>query len=76
MSENAIVQMVRERDEALLSLDREKLAAYAAKYGVALPDDESVFWLGIHKARCHAMSLPQEARDESERWLKERGSKP
>jgi hypothetical protein len=67
---------VRERDDALLSLDKEQLLAYARKWGVNLsyiPKSDELFWVSIHKARTAATSLPIAARQESKRWLHERG---
>lgn len=67
-------QMVADRDAALLSLDPDKLAAYAEKYDAAiLPVDHPMFWVAIHKARTGLLGLPAEAREQSRRWLEERG---
>lgn len=72
-----ILQFCRDRDEALLSLDRAKIERFMAKYGV---EDETTsdeaFWRDIHKARCNNTLLPEGARKESERWLREHGSTP
>lgn len=65
--------MVKARDEALLSMDKERIKGYAKKYGVPLPEDEQTFWIGVHKARTAATGLPMAARSESKRWLLERG---
>jgi len=46
-----IAEMVKDRDEALLSLDEKKIRAYAAKYGVTMPTGWHSFWGGVHKAR-------------------------
>lgn len=75
MTMNDIQAWIRERDEALLSLDRAKITAYMLKYGDAssLPSDERVFWITVHKARTGARALPMEARSLSKRWLVERG---
>lgn len=69
-------EFVKDRDEALLSLDKEKIMAYARKWGVnelLIPRQEEIFWIAIHKARTAAKSLPMEARSESKRWLQARG---
>jgi hypothetical protein len=70
-----IERWMRDRDEALLSLDRAKIEAYMTKYGEAdsLPKDDRVFWMSIHKARTGARTLPMEARSLSKQWLTERG---
>ena len=64
---------VKERDEALLSLDKNKILEYCKKYSVPIPDDEEVFWAGIHKARIHTNSIPLDAKLDSCMWLGEHG---
>lgn len=67
-------QFVKDRDEALLSLDVEKLKAYAAKYNAKLAEPGSdLFWASIHKARTAANGIPEDAKQLSRDWLKERG---
>lgn len=34
---------IKERDEALLSLDRDKIEAYLRKYQIPIPQDDEVF---------------------------------
>lgn len=67
---------VKERDEALLSLDKDKIMAYAKKYQVSLPKNEKVFWAGIHKARLGVKSFSEEAKQISAEWLVNNGFKP
>ncbi len=69
-------KFVKERNEALLSLDRKKIERYCKKYGVTLPNNDEAFWLGVHKARCAIADLPLEERRKSVRWLHEHGSRP
>lgn len=49
---NTVANFVKERNEALFSLDRKKIEAYCAKYGDSdsanVPD--VVFWAGVYKA--------------------------
>ena len=68
-----VKQFVKERDAALLSLDREIIEAFAKKWQVVLPKDSEVFWAAIHKARTGAVNLPREARLESKLWLLGKG---
>lgn len=65
--------LLRDRDEALLSLDREKLEAYFRKYDILIPADELLFWSAIHKARTALYSLPPAERKKSRDWLAARG---
>ncbi len=70
---NTIEEMkvyAKERNEALLSLDREKILAFGEKWGVALPDDELIFWATVHKCIYHTASAIDEQRANSEAWLK------
>lgn len=63
----------RDRDEALLSLDKAKIEAYLRKYDAPIAPDDNVFWASVHKARTGLNSLPEEERRKSEEWLSERG---
>ena len=56
---------VTERNEALLSLDREKIERFAKKYGVTMPTSEEAFWRGVHKAICNITNIPFEVRQKS-----------
>lgn len=67
---------VKERNKALLSLDRKKIERFAKKYGVSVPTNEEAFWRGVHKAICHITNIPFEVRQKSADWLFEHGSTP
>lgn len=71
-----IQEFVKERDAALLSLDKAQIEAYAKKHEVALPESEDTFWVAIHKARCDVVNLPEDAKELSRNWLLERGFYP
>ena len=68
-----IATFVRERNEALLSLDREKINAYCRKYGAPEMPDTVVGWAGIHKARTAIRDFPPDEVEKSIRWLAEHG---
>lgn len=66
---------VKERHEALMSLDREKITAYFLSQG-AQPRDippEPGFWVRVHRARIHCATIPEEAKEVSRQWLDSRG---
>ena len=63
-----IKQFTKERDEALLSMDKDRILAHMRKWGVPVPR-EGIFWLAVHKARTGATSLPMFERAASKRWL-------
>jgi hypothetical protein len=62
---------VKERDAALLSLDRGKILAYCRKYQVHIPSNEKVFWAAIHKAKIALKSFPESEKEISRKWLSE-----
>ena len=62
-------QIVKERDEAILSLNKEKIMSYMNKYGVKMPSNELVFWAGVHKAVLRIDSATKEQREKSAKWL-------
>lgn len=72
---------IEERNSALLSLDKDKIIAFDKKYGIKIPEDEQVFWAGVHKAICNLylvednkITIEQYMR--SAEWLKENGFSP
>ena len=67
---------IHDRNEALLSLDRGKIEAYAKKYNIKLPSSDEAFWRAVHKAICSISSFTVEIRQRSEIWLYEHGSSP
>ena len=69
-------QLIKDRDEALLSLDKQKILAYCAKYSIRMPEEDEVFWCGIHKAITGNTGLPYYFRKKSKQWLFERGYMP
>ena len=68
-------RFVKERNEALFSLDRKKIEAYLTKYGetemVNAPD--IIFWGGVYKAICGIQGAPEDVVDKAHAWLLENG---
>lgn len=72
-----IKDFVKDRDEALLSLDKEKIIKFSKKYGIPYTtSNETVFWAGIHKAIIQLKSATNEQKLNSVNWLTEHGFKP
>lgn len=71
-----IKQFIKERDEALLSLDKEKITKFAKKHGVPIPKDETAFWAGVHKAIWNLNSANAEQKLNSMMWLTNHGFSP
>lgn len=67
---------IKERNSALLSLERKKIEKYCRKYGVPIPPSDLAFWMGVHKAICGLKGITEEQRQRSVNWLREHGSKP
>jgi hypothetical protein len=67
-----LAEFLRDRDEALRSLDEAKIRAYAKKYDceAEMPSHPLVFWAAVHKARLQLL-LTAEERRVSEQWLAE-----
>ena len=68
-----IKKYVRERDEAFISLDKEKILAFCKRYKINLPENETVFWAGVHKVIIHINSATFEQKQKSYEWLAEHG---
>lgn len=65
---------ILERNEALLSMNEEKIKAYMMKWSGKVPTDRGVFWLAVHKARVMCKGLEMVERAASLRWLAHHGS--
>lgn len=72
---NTVASFVKERNDALFSLDRRKIEAYCAKYGdndsADMPD--VVFWAGVYKAICAIKNAPEDKVQIAQTWLKAHG---
>ena len=68
-----IEQFVKDRDESLLSLDKEKIKAYCRKYAIPMPKNELAFWAGVHKSIIHINSATFEQKQRSYDWLVNNG---
>ena len=76
MNINIIKASVRERDAALLSLDKDAIIRYFKKYDVPYStSDDIVFWAAVHKARLQIEKMPDEAKEISRQWLNDNGFK-
>ena len=73
MSDPDFAQFIADRDEALRSLDINKLRAYAAKYGSSLSMNDEIAEIAMHKARTACLNLTEDERALSRDWLVKRG---
>ena len=74
-----IEEFVKQRNEALFSLDRDKILKFyelayskseAKKFAKV---DEKVFWAAVYKAICNIISAPEDLKAKAEKWLTENG---
>ena len=70
-----IESFVKERNEALFSLDRRKIEAYLVKYGegetAKAPD--LLFWASVYKAICGIKGAPRDVLEKAHTLLSRNG---
>ena len=76
-----LTNFIQDRNEAIASMGKEKILAYCEKYKIKVPEDEEVFWAGVHKAVCNLFlsensPISSEQFNKSYDWLTERGYTP
>jgi hypothetical protein len=66
---------IRERNEALLSFDKDRINKFFAKHGSGSGEylDDETFWIGVHMAITASTSIPDNLRKRSAKWLTDRG---
>ena len=64
-----IARFVKERNEVLFSLDRDRIEAYLMKHGCDIPDNDIVFWAGVYKSICNITSAPEGLVQKAKNWL-------
>ena len=62
-------EYIRDRNDAFLSLNARRIVAHCRRYGIAVPDNPTIFWAGVHKARMLIVTLPLREREQSRDWL-------
>lgn len=78
MSNKEFEKFVAERNEALFSLDKNKIMAFAKKYnnpiaGLAEAISEEYFWASVYKAIYNTVTAPPELKRVAIRWLRQHG---
>ena len=71
----------KERNEAFASMNKDKIIAYCKKYDIYIPEDENVFWAGVHKTVCYLFLLKNTPINTDQylysyHWLKRNGYIP
>ena len=67
--------------ELLTSFDKGRIIKYCKQLGIEIPEDEEIFWAGVHKAICKLFlhedsTIGTEQFNESFNWLTSRGYVP
>lgn len=68
-----IQDFVKERNDALLSMNEDKIRRCARKYGIRTPINQTAFWGGVYKAICNVPDAPKDVRWIAEKWLRKHG---
>lgn len=68
-----IKQWIKERDEAFLSLNQNKIDAYCIKYcngeGTSDKEDPLIYWAGVHKCVLAIRDASEDQKEFSRQWL-------
>lgn len=64
---------VKDRDEALLSLDKQKIRTFCRKYSIQISDNPVVFWAGVYKSILAMKNSPADIQKKAEDWLDSHG---
>lgn len=72
---------IKERNEVFTSMDKEKILEYCKKYDITIPENEEIFWAGVHKVICNLFmaedtTITIEQYDKSFDWLTRHGYSP
>lgn len=66
-------EFLRERNDAILSMDEGKIRDFSRKYGIPEPQEDIVFWSGIHKSILALNAASEEQKTASKAWLDRHG---
>lgn len=66
-------KFIKERNDALFSLDEKKIKAYIQKYRLKVPQNPITFWGAIYKAIYNISEAPDELKQKAKTWLDEHG---
>jgi hypothetical protein len=73
MTKAAIKRFKQDRNQALLSLDKDQILTFMRKYQIPEPSSDTVFWAGVHKGIVNMKAATEEQRHRSYSWLIEHG---
>lgn len=64
-----MARFVKERNEALFSLDRQRIEEYLKAHGMEIPENDIVFWAGVYKSIYNIKDAPAELKEKALSWL-------
>lgn len=70
MGKTKLCEFAVKRNEALFSLDYEKIVAFYREYGMSVPEDPLVFWLVVFKAICNIKNPDEDVLHFAQTWLR------
>lgn len=76
-----IDQFIKDRDETFSSCNEKKIREYCEKYNIKIPEDEDMFWAGVHKTICNLFlnvdtKITIQQFNKSYNWLLDHGYEP
>lgn len=72
----SVEQFVKERNEALFSLDRKAIEKHFRKCGLGVPENETLFWATVFKCICNITNATDELVITAKKWLLLHGMSP
>lgn len=66
-----MIAYVKERNEALWSLDEGKIKTFLRKYKRQWPENDFVFWAGVYKGVLAIVDTPEDVKAKARAWLDE-----
>ena len=67
-------EYARKRNEALFSLDYDKIMAFFSSYGMDMSDVEpELVWVVIYKMICNVKNPPEPVLRQAKEWLRDHG---
>lgn len=76
MNKKITERFEKERNEALLSLNKAKIIRFMKKWSVPIPQNDLVLWVGVHKVIVNLREATEEQKAKSFAWLRENGFSP
>lgn len=76
-----MANFIEDRNKAFASGDKKKIIAYCQKYHIDIPENEEIFWAGVHKTICNLFlvegsGISMQQYNKSFDWLVDHGYNP